>query len=86
LRHEIERSRRDCERLTGTVPDAFAYPFGELNEEVVASVRDAGFALACTSEPGLAWVDGEALTTPRIGVGDWSASRLRAYLRWYWFA
>ena len=49
-------------------------------------MRQAGFALACTSDSGLAWADGDALLVPRLGVRDCSGAALARLLRWYWFA
>ena len=83
---EIERSRIACEHFTGGRPACFAYPFGELDDESRDCVRQAGFTVACTSEPGLAWADGDALRLPRLAVGDWSGKHLVRLLKWYWFA
>ena len=83
---EIEQSRIACERLAGERPSCFAYPFGELDDESTDCVRQAGFTVACTSEPGLAWADGDALRLPRLAVGDWSGKHLVRLLKWYWFA
>lgn len=83
---EIGQSRRDCGRLAGVEPACFAYPFGAYDERTVEWVREAGFALAVTSDGGLAWADRDPLALPRIAVGNWSGSRLARYLRYYWLA
>jgi peptidoglycan/xylan/chitin deacetylase (PgdA/CDA1 family)/GT2 family glycosyltransferase len=68
LAEELRGSREDLtERLGKPVPD-FAYPYGELDEEVVAAVGEAGFATACTVEPRLAGQGEEPLRIPRLEV------------------
>jgi peptidoglycan/xylan/chitin deacetylase (PgdA/CDA1 family) len=84
--HEIRQSRADCERLTGRTPAAFAFPNGDLDAESHTLVRDAGFELACTSQPDLVWDAGDALATPRIHVSDESGPAFLRRLRWYWLA
>jgi peptidoglycan/xylan/chitin deacetylase (PgdA/CDA1 family) len=83
---EIRQSRADCERLTGRLPAAFAFPNGDLDAESHTLVREAGFEMACTSQPDLVWDAGDALATPRIHVSDESGPALLRRLRWYWLA
>jgi peptidoglycan/xylan/chitin deacetylase (PgdA/CDA1 family)/GT2 family glycosyltransferase len=68
LAEELRGSREDLtERLGKSVPD-FAYPYGELDEEVVAAVGEAGFTAACTVEPRLAGPSEDPVRIPRIEV------------------
>jgi peptidoglycan/xylan/chitin deacetylase (PgdA/CDA1 family) len=83
---EIRQSRADCERLTGRAPAAFAFPNGDADAESIALVRDAGFEIACTSQPDLVWHAGDAHATPRIHVHDENGTALLRRLRWYWLA
>lgn len=83
---EIERSRLACRELTGQLPACFSYPFGEVDDESAACVRESGFEVACTSDPELVWQHGDVMRMPRIGVGDWPAEALLRLLKWYWFA
>lgn len=83
---EIRQSRADCERLTGRAPAAFAFPHGIADAESTALVREAGFALACTSQPDLVWAAGDAYATPRIHVADMDGPALLRRLRWFWLA
>jgi peptidoglycan/xylan/chitin deacetylase (PgdA/CDA1 family) len=83
---EIGQSRADCQRLAGRAPAAFAFPHGDADAESIALVRDAGFEIACTSQPDLVWHAGDAHATPRIHVGDENGAALLRRLRWYWFA
>lgn len=83
---EIAQSRADCQRLTGRDPACFAFPHGDLDAESLALVREAGFAVACTSRPDLVWSADDARATPRIMVRNESGGSLLRRLRWYWFA
>ncbi|MEX2150382.1 MAG: polysaccharide deacetylase family protein [Steroidobacteraceae bacterium] len=83
---EIRQSRIDCESLTGRAPAAFAFPNGDVDAESHTLVREAGFELACTSQPDLVWDAGDALATPRIHVGDENGTALLRRLRWFWLA
>ena len=83
---EIGQSRADCQRLTGRAPAAFAFPHGDADAESIALVRDAGFKIACTSQPDLVWHAGDAHATPRVHVGDENGAALLRRLRWYWLA
>jgi peptidoglycan/xylan/chitin deacetylase (PgdA/CDA1 family) len=83
---EISQSRADCERLTGRKPAAFAFPNGDTDAESHTLVREAGFELACTSQPDLVWDAGDTLAMPRIHVPDESGPAFLRRLRWYWLA
>jgi peptidoglycan/xylan/chitin deacetylase (PgdA/CDA1 family)/GT2 family glycosyltransferase len=65
---ELTGSREDLEAHFGTAARCFAYPFGELDEEVVRLTGAAGFEGACTVEPRLARLDEDPLRVPRIEV------------------
>ena len=44
-------SRDDVAARAGRAPETFAYPYGDHDDRVVASVRRAGFSGACTVRP-----------------------------------
>ena len=52
LAKEVQGSARDFERELGVAPTTFAYPYGDHDATVRASVRDAGFAVACAGVKG----------------------------------
>jgi hypothetical protein len=52
LRAEIFDSKRITEECVGVPVTAFAYPFGQYNQGVVAMVNDAGFTSARSTWPG----------------------------------
>jgi peptidoglycan/xylan/chitin deacetylase (PgdA/CDA1 family) len=77
---EIRESRSRCAELTGDVPTAFAYPHGELDEECVQLVREAGYACACATGDSLVKPDSDLFRLPRLRVGNWEAAHLRDML------
>jgi peptidoglycan/xylan/chitin deacetylase (PgdA/CDA1 family) len=66
LHHEVSASRAELAEVTGVAPRSFCYPYGSVNSEAVAAVRDAGYTYACAVRQvaGLPTV----LAMPRIGV------------------
>ena len=51
-REEIDRNRRIIEEKLGRPCRFFCYPYGEYNTDVVAILKDLGFAGACTTDGG----------------------------------
>lgn len=82
LRHEVRGSRATLAEITGVEPRCFCYPYGSVNAETVAAVRDAGYSYACAVQrvAGLP----TALAMPRIGVTDfdrWPRFIAKLFLR-----
>jgi peptidoglycan/xylan/chitin deacetylase (PgdA/CDA1 family) len=77
---EIRDSVAGCERLVGTRPVSFAYPFGDFDPDCEALVAEAGFACACTVEPRAIAADDDVFALPRIKVGNWTWRQLRQQL------
>lgn len=67
-RQEIEASRTVLEDTLGSAVHAFAYPYGDFDADVTAAVRTAGYSSACTTQPGWALRDGDALRIRRLTV------------------
>ncbi|HEX6782273.1 MAG TPA: polysaccharide deacetylase family protein [Solirubrobacterales bacterium] len=65
---ELRGSREDLEARLGAPARSFAYPYGELSDEVVALTAAAGFEAACTVEPRLTRLAEDPLRIPRIEV------------------
>ncbi|MEU4796311.1 polysaccharide deacetylase family protein [Streptomyces sp. NPDC023327] len=78
LRREVAGSRAALTGLTGTEVRGFCYPYGHVDQRVIAAVRDAGYRYACAISPGpLAGV----LALPRVHIGQQdTAARLRLKL------
>lgn len=77
---EIVTSRQACAELLGAAPSTFAYPFGDYSDVTVDVVREAGFAVAVTTDADVVRGNANRLRLPRLQVGDWPARRLRAAL------
>ncbi|QEU97626.1 polysaccharide deacetylase family protein [Streptomyces kanamyceticus] len=69
LRREVDDSRAKLSELTGAEVRGFCYPYGHVDERVVAAVRDAGYRYACAIDPG-ALRGPLALPRVHIGQGD----------------
>lgn len=68
LVQEITESRKVLEAETGQRIEFFCYPAGKFNDEVVKTVREAGYLGAVTTQYGLAAPDQDALLWKRIRV------------------
>ncbi|HEX9107683.1 MAG TPA: polysaccharide deacetylase family protein, partial [Longimicrobiales bacterium] len=79
---EIEASKRRLQSILRAPVDSFAYPYGgrdAFTRETQALVKEAGFALACSTRSARVKRRGNILALPRLAVGNWSA---RAFRRW----
>jgi len=81
---EIGESRSECRRILGVEPSCFAFPNGDYDTECVELVREAGFAVACTSRADLVWASGDVHQMPRISVGNVAGAALLRELRIKW--
>ena len=77
---EITDSRARCAALTGTLPAAFAYPFGEWDATSRRRVEEAGYACACATSDLFVTGRSETFSLPRLNVGNWEPGRLRDML------
>jgi peptidoglycan/xylan/chitin deacetylase (PgdA/CDA1 family) len=78
---EIEGSLDGCRDIAGTAPTAFAYPYGDLNEESPTIVEEAGFLCACTTESARTQGADSAYRLPRLRAMNWSGRELARALR-----
>jgi hypothetical protein len=68
LEREIAECKDDLTALLGTSPTSFAYPFGGVNDEVEAAVRDH-FDLAFTAWQGILHLGTDLHLVPRLRFG-----------------
>ena len=68
LQDEISGSKADLETLIGQPVTQFCYPYGDLDERVVAATRLAGFAAATTVQRGRAQAGDDAMLLRRVLV------------------
>jgi peptidoglycan/xylan/chitin deacetylase (PgdA/CDA1 family) len=80
LRREVAGSRTALRHDFHVAVDNFAYPAGAHDAAVEAAVRAAGYRTAVTTEYGLAHMDGDHTTLPRVRVNgtDSAAAVLQA--------
>jgi peptidoglycan/xylan/chitin deacetylase (PgdA/CDA1 family) len=71
---EILDSMSRCQALTGNRPEAFAYPYGNFDDESERLVKEAGFACACATTPSAVTAKSSLFALPRIQVGNWTLS------------
>lgn len=65
--------------LTGYAPRHFAYPNGDLNQQVMQQVQNSGYVTAVTTREGIWSAAGGLYEIPRISVGRFdSKNRFRA--------
>ncbi len=68
LQAEVRGGKADLEQLLGEAIDQFCYPYGDVDDRVVAAVADAGFVAATTTRRGRARPGDPPLLLPRISV------------------
>lgn len=78
---EIRNSRERCWQITGELPAAFAYPFGQLDKEAEALVLDAGYLCAVSTEDAPVAETSRVSALPRVHVPDSSVAELKRRLR-----
>lgn len=76
LAEEVGGSRRILQEVTGEPVGGFCYPYGDLDAEAVARVRETGYDYGCAIWPS-ACTSRHALPRTYIGEAD-TASRLWA--------
>lgn len=74
---EIADGLAACESLTGTRPEAFAYAYGEFDQESQGLVERSGFACACTTGHRLVNPTDQVFALPRIHVWNRDSRWLR---------
>ncbi|MDP2620680.1 MAG: polysaccharide deacetylase family protein [Hyphomicrobiales bacterium] len=79
-RTELSASKAACESFAERPVRSFAYPYGDLDESTVELVREAGFAVACTTQQRPVTRAMHALKLPRLQVQNWDADRFQRML------
>jgi peptidoglycan/xylan/chitin deacetylase (PgdA/CDA1 family) len=85
LAEEVGGSRRILQEITGEPASGFCYPYGDLDADAVARVRDTGYDYGCAIWPS-AYTSRHALPRTYIGEADTAprlwAKRARHQLAW----
>ncbi len=67
-RREVVGHRRRLEEILGSPVELLAYPFGEIDADLVRLAREAGFVAAVLAEGGAVCRDDDPLLLPRVEV------------------
>ncbi len=70
LQREVNDCRKALQDCTGSPVTQFCYPYGDHDDRVVASVREAGFSDATTTLRGRARAGGDPLRWPRVPISN----------------
>lgn len=68
LRQDIRQCRQVLGGIVGDAPNLFCYPFGAFNTQIMETLKQEGFAFACTTRSGLNDRSTNPLALYRIGV------------------
>ncbi|MFN0243060.1 MAG: polysaccharide deacetylase family protein [Planctomycetota bacterium] len=68
LARELTASRDTISEWTGTRPEIFAYPNGDADARTRDATRHAGYAYACTVEPGIHRTIDDPLSIRRVDI------------------
>jgi peptidoglycan/xylan/chitin deacetylase (PgdA/CDA1 family) len=68
LRDEIRGSKHDLEDRVGVEVSQFCYPYGDMDDRVVAATREAGYAAATATRRGRAVPGGDLFRLPRVQI------------------
>ena len=74
MRDEITGSKARLEDILGAPVTLFSYPWGRVNARVRGAVAEAGFTVACTTEPRLNCGGDDPLLIPRLTVSEMDTS------------
>ena len=78
-RTEIVNSQRTLETLTGVLPRSFSYPHGSVDRVTRDLITEAGFSVACTTDPDVATPASDPIALPRLWV---DGRRKAGFARW----
>lgn len=82
-RQEIRESKTRLEAMLGRDVVSFAYPHGSITPEAAASVGEAGFLCACSSQAEAVFRRADEFQLPRLGVRDWDGETFARWLKWW---
>ena len=66
--HEIVQSKLNLENQLGTSVISFAYPYGNLNEQVKEAVKEAGFVFGIATDSGGLHLEDDLFQVFRVGI------------------
>jgi peptidoglycan/xylan/chitin deacetylase (PgdA/CDA1 family) len=66
---DLERASRDFTRELGSVPEVFAYPYGEYSPELIELLKELGYKAAAAQQSGVASRFSNRYELPRFPMG-----------------
>jgi peptidoglycan/xylan/chitin deacetylase (PgdA/CDA1 family) len=83
-RDEIFGSKAQLEAILNGPVTSFSYPFGNLSEQTVGIVREAGYSCACSTQADVVRLSTERFQLPRVEVQDCNGEEFARQLsRWF---
>jgi peptidoglycan/xylan/chitin deacetylase (PgdA/CDA1 family) len=80
-REEVVGSAEHCRKLTGLEVSSFAYPYGDMDEQVRQIVAESGFVSACSTQSAHLDVDLQDMyAMPRLAVRNCGIAQFAALL------
>ncbi|MBC04830.1 polysaccharide deacetylase family protein [Thalassospira sp.] len=70
VKAELANSAARFEEELGYVPEIFAYPYGEANNEVIAAVKEAGYRAAFGQQSGAMHTSSDFMYLPRFALNE----------------
>lgn len=70
VKAELANSAARFEEELGYVPEIFAYPYGEANNEVIAAVKEAGYRAAFGQQSGAMHTGSDFMYLPRFALNE----------------
>ena len=82
---EIQRSKHALQTALETEIVSFAYPYGDLNEDVKAAVRAAGYALGIATDTGGLHLEADRMQVFRVNMfpNETTGSLFKKTSPWY---
>mgnify|MGYP006337491363 CR=1 FL=1 len=68
LLNELKKSKEEVEKITNQECEAFAYPYGKFDDNIVNSVKRVGYKNATFVKRGLFKKDDDVFTIKRVGI------------------
>ena len=68
LLNELKKSKEEVEKITNQECEAFAYPYGKFDDNIVNSVKKVGYKKATVVKRGLFKKDDDVFTIKRVGI------------------
>ena len=68
LLNELKKSKEEVEKITNQECEAFAYPYGKFDDNIVNSVKKVGYKNATVVKRGLFKKDDDVFTIKRVGI------------------